>query len=378
MRSRMTGLIVAAAVGSLAAGTVFVLLGWWEAAVIVVVAAQSAILVVLAWLIPRLARKSDVRKTVTNASATLAASQRKDTARLMSTITEGFVATRSTTDAIAGSVASAATTLAAVEHAVVSAESTLSTIDSATSALEARLAAVESRLSSVDSTLSTTDGRRATFERQFKGKMLRQVNEVEGLFQLYLRETGAATMPLTGGWALDATSMAAALDAIERQRPDMVVELGSGTSTAWIAHLLDRLGSGRIISIDHDRDFAEVTRAAVERLGVTDRVDLRVVDLAPTGITDHDTAWYDLSTMDDIDRIDVLLVDGPPQRTGPMARYPAVPALFDRLSDGALILVDDAIRDDETTMIEKWAEAYPSLREEIVIPRSAMRILRKT
>ena len=47
------------------------------------------------------------------------------------------------------------------------------------------------------------------------------------------------------------------------------------------------------------------------------------------------------------DRIDLLLVDGPPDLFGPGVRWPAVPLLRDRLGPGAAVLMDDGDRPAE-------------------------------
>ncbi|MGI9528709.1 MAG: hypothetical protein ACR2NG_03285 [Acidimicrobiia bacterium] len=51
-----------------------------------------------------------------------------------------------------------------------------------------------------------------------------------------------------------------------------------------------------------------------------------------------------------------MIVDGPPGTTGPLARYPAVPILFDRLSPSALIFLDDAYREDEQESVRRWLD----------------------
>ncbi|MBC8099940.1 MAG: class I SAM-dependent methyltransferase, partial [Armatimonadetes bacterium] len=42
-----------------------------------------------------------------------------------------------------------------------------------------------------------------------------------------------------------------------------------------------------------------------------------------------------------------------------MARYPALPILFECLRVGALIVVDDADREDEQRMVARWLREYP-------------------
>lgn len=208
-----------------------------------------------------------------------------------------------------------------------------------------------------------------------------QLNQVEALVQLYGGaidvDTRPTPMPLSGGWAMDPANIVAMLDLIQRRRPEVVVEIGSGTSTAWTARLLRRMGTGRVIAIDHDAYFADATRAVIDRLGLSASVDIRVVDLVPAGIQDHETPWYDITTLSDITTIDVLVVDGPPQRTGPLARYPALPLLYERLSDNALVIMDDASRDDERSILRRWVDEFPAMREERAVPATALGVLRK-
>ncbi len=58
---------------------------------------------------------------------------------------------------------------------------------------------------------------------------------------------------------------------------------------------------------------------------------------------------------------DVLFIDGPPNTTGLLARYPALPMLMDRLSPGAVIVLDDAARMMEQAAIRRWRRDFPGL-----------------
>ena len=68
--------------------------------------------------------------------------------------------------------------------------------------------------------------------------------------------------------------------------------------------------------------------------------------------------WYDLSYVENIDSIDMLVIDGPPIKIGRNARYPAIPLLLDKLSKNAIILLDDANRSNEKATIENWKKQY--------------------
>lgn len=196
-----------------------------------------------------------------------------------------------------------------------------------------------------------------------------ETRETEALLQLIPRSPAEVLLPPSGKWALNARSLAHLVDIVTRERPSTILELGSGTSTVWLAHLL--AGSGaRIVSIDHSHEFAQLTSAELQRHGLAGAVDLRV---APLVEIDGDRRWYDRQVFADVSPIDLVLIDGPPEATGPMARFPAFDALRDQLGDTALILLDDSDRADETAAIEQWLASDPTLsREDHEVSRLAV------
>ena len=88
--------------------------------------------------------------------------------------------------------------------------------------------------------------------------------------------------------------------------------------------------------------------------------------------------WYDLSVLaDEIAGFDLLFVDGPVGDTAPQARYPALPALADRLTDDALVLLDDSNRGSEKQVIALWsAETHGGRRYEVVHELDRATVLR--
>lgn len=74
--------------------------------------------------------------------------------------------------------------------------------------------------------------------------------------------------------------------------------------------------------------------------------------------------WYDLREVAEAWKIDLLIVDGPPRATQPLARYPALPLLYERLSADARVVVDDAWREDEQEMVRRWLKQYPEFSVE--------------
>ena len=190
-----------------------------------------------------------------------------------------------------------------------------------------------------------------------------QTGEVEALVQLFQGFTPRAPMPSSGGFALNPTDLLDLLHLIRTRRPRLVLELGSGTSSVWIAYALEEVG-GRLVSLDHDPGYAEKTRAQLAAHGLTGVAEVRDAPLRPVLLDDRSFPWYDTDALADLRAVDLLLIDGPPEKTGPDARYPAMRVLEDRLADAATVVFDDAHRHDEQVALRKWVETIEGLTEE--------------
>ena len=139
-----------------------------------------------------------------------------------------------------------------------------------------------------------------------------------------------------------------------------VIECGSGRSTVAIGGALRDLGpvgsvgSGHVHALEHGPEYAATTRAAVSEAGLEGFAT--VVD-APL-----EDGWYDLTALERLPRsgVDLLLVDGPPANEPELerSRYPALSRLSERLAPGAAIVLDDAKRDGERWVIERWEREH--------------------
>ena len=85
--------------------------------------------------------------------------------------------------------------------------------------------------------------------------------------------------------------------------------------------------------------------------------------LTPHPRAERGLRWYDEAALADGlrealqgDPIDLLVVDGPPAHAvgHGLARYPALPALEDRLAPGATVVLDDAERPGEQEVLRRW------------------------
>lgn len=189
-----------------------------------------------------------------------------------------------------------------------------------------------------------------------------QLREVEAMLQLFDGVSRRAPMPPSGNWALNPTDLLELWSVLEQQRPKQVLELGSGTSSVWLGYALEQLG-GRLVSVDHDPQFGGRTREQLRRHGLEEIVEVRDAPLRPVSLTsadaDEEFPWYDPEVFTDLVDVDLLLVDGPPGKTRPLSRLPALPMLRDRLAAQAVVVLDDAQRPDEQEIVRQWRARYP-------------------
>ena len=128
-----------------------------------------------------------------------------------------------------------------------------------------------------------------------------------------------------------------------------------------IARCLQLNGVGHLFSIENDQNFAQITVEKLESLGLLNRVTLIYAPLIPSVIEGEQWSWYDLTDLPLPLAIDCLIVDGPPYWVGDLARYPAGPNLFPHLNTPAVVFLDDAAREEERVIVERWQEKYPDL-----------------
>lgn len=163
-------------------------------------------------------------------------------------------------------------------------------------------------------------------------------------------------LPPIRDWSLLPDLAADLIERIHRREIRNILEVGSGSSTVLFAMAFAAVGDGCVHALEHDPEYAARTQALLQEHGVVDYATVLHAPLAACALDGHTTEWYGIEALDLPTGVDLLLVDGPPESTGPEARYPAVPMLADRLATGAMIVLDDGYRPAERRIAERWAE----------------------
>lgn len=168
---------------------------------------------------------------------------------------------------------------------------------------------------------------------------------------------GTPALPGLGDWAITPGALLTVIDDVyARSGPVTILECGSGSSTVFFALALAERGQGgMVVSLESDAGFAEETRRHLRCHHVQDIatvVDAPLIDQVLA--TGEKRLWYDLAGLPEFGKIDVLFVDGPVGGSSYQARYPAYPVFRQRLSSGALIVLDDTDRPQEQEILERW------------------------
>jgi hypothetical protein len=233
-------------------------------------------------------------------------------------------------------------------------------------------------------------------EQRLERQSLRVMRQLEAFVQLHA-SLGPIPAPLHG-WAISADLALLLLRLIEAEPPDLVLEFGSGVSTYVLLAALARAGvpaeepggAVRLLSFEHRRDCRAATVALLRASPLRRRARVRLAPLEPWreagrggegaaaaegqaggaaafsfygGRAALGACLQPLRSAGRPQRL-LVLVDGPPGTTGPLARYPALPLLLDALQADAGqgpplqvdLLLDDLERRDERRIADLWQE----------------------
>ncbi|MFA6010493.1 MAG: class I SAM-dependent methyltransferase [Desulfobacteraceae bacterium] len=202
-------------------------------------------------------------------------------------------------------------------------------------------------------------------------------SQIDALFSIFSLIQVRYPLPTMRGWPVSPDFVKILISLMLELKPASVVELGSGVSTIVGAYCIEKNGIGELVSIDHDIDFSQVTLRNLELHGLGSLAKVHCCPLEKQVFSGQDHLWYK-SNMDFLpSSIDLLVVDGPPAALDNNIRYLSVPFFFERLSPGAVVLLDDAIRPGEKEIVKRWMDEYPCFDEEYVDTEKGAVILRR-
>ncbi|WP_341676055.1 class I SAM-dependent methyltransferase [Niveibacterium sp. SC-1] len=202
-----------------------------------------------------------------------------------------------------------------------------------------------------------------------------EFRQIEALLALYADLKPQLGLPPTRGWAGSPDFLRTLAAHVIRESPETVVECSSGASTLILAHLLRRQGFGHAYSLEHETEYADKTRALLAAHGLSDWATVIDAPLQATRGAQGEQPWYALAGLP-ASTIDLLVIDGPPTHVAPLARYPAGPHLFPRLSARGHVFLDDAGRSEERETVRRWLAEMPQFEHVALEAEKGLAMLR--
>ena len=186
------------------------------------------------------------------------------------------------------------------------------------------------------------------------------------------------------GWPVSPDFSLYLINLLENKKYDLIIEFGSGVSTVVLAKTLNILskkysgyGEANICSFEHLVKFYNKTLEMLQLSGVCEYVELHHAALSEW--RDLDGVEYQYYSCDKIlanlsnvlvernERI-LVIVDGPPGKTGPLARYPALDVVLNHFPQSSIdLIMDDYHRDEEVEILNMWKKKLNNLGRKFTV-----------
>ncbi len=179
------------------------------------------------------------------------------------------------------------------------------------------------------------------------------------------------------GWAIPPDTAAFLISLLREVRPRTVLETGCGVSTLVMGYVLETLGEGTLIAIEHDPRWAEVARRRVREHGLEARVRIVEAPLVATEVGGVRAPFYAASAFEGLPPLDLVFADAPPaEGADRWARYPLMSRVAPILSARAVVVLH-YVRDVEREIASRWVREHPGFsREDLPLEKGAI-VLRR-
>jgi predicted O-methyltransferase YrrM len=167
-----------------------------------------------------------------------------------------------------------------------------------------------------------------------------------------------------GTWTLSPWAINQLAALVRDRRPRLALEFGSGVSTVSLAHLMkqarDDLQPPWVISVEQDAEHVQATsdllaQAGLGHAGVVLHAPLTQKDSFGATRSAYAVEHEVIATHIRDRTVDLVTVDGPAAEDG--ARVTSLEAGMKHLSEPALVILDDALRDGELEAARHWLSA---------------------
>ena len=181
------------------------------------------------------------------------------------------------------------------------------------------------------------------------------------LEQLHLSDD----LPYNKDWSAAADFLQLIVDHCLKNKPTTIVECSSGMTSIMLAKCCQINQQGKVYSLENGEPYAANTRHCIDQQALSRYADIIHAPLVDITVGNDVFQWYSLEKLAERP-IDMLVIDGPPGFIQPLSRYPALPMLYERLTDQCVVFLDDAARDDEKEIVQRWQVEFPGTRHQYI------------
>ncbi|MBL1292792.1 MAG: class I SAM-dependent methyltransferase [Thiotrichales bacterium] len=184
--------------------------------------------------------------------------------------------------------------------------------------------------------------------------------QLEGLTAIYNTLPIEIPLPQMREWPVSPDFAMIVATEILVQKPEIVLETGSGVSSLVAGYAVKKNGRGKVIALEHDEIFFQKTQQLIKAHRLENCIDLHLAPLVKYVSGTSNYIWYDTSNINFSGEIGVYIVDGPPGISSEHTRYPVLPVFADKAAESAMVFLDDAARDEEIQVVNRWLSEFPS------------------
>lgn len=190
-------------------------------------------------------------------------------------------------------------------------------------------------------------------------------NQIENYLSLKERLQLNKGLPYANNWSAAPDFLKLIVEHCLLNKPETIVECSSGLTTLMLARSCQINGTGHVYSMENGEEYVANIHRELRRYNLDNAATVLHSPLVKMQIKSEKFQWYELQSLPDL-KINMLVIDGPPGYLQKNSRYPAIPALLDRLADGCTIFLDDAARPDEKKIVARWLDEHPEFRHEYI------------
>ncbi len=159
-----------------------------------------------------------------------------------------------------------------------------------------------------------------------------------------------------GGWAIDRSTIHFLWEKILQDRPQTILECGSGVSTLILAKYMSLNGVNpavsKVFSLEQEAEIKCATEKRLAEYGLSDYVHIFYAPVTEDG--KYQLNVEELQKQLGLAKLDWILIDGPAGPEG--CRVWTLPLLAQSCRPGTKWFLHDAFRDGELAVLRAWSE----------------------